>query len=76
MAKIIGYTFLTILGLFALLTVHSYFTYGYGSMTEAEIAESKADLQKTSKICDSQRHLATAIGDKNFDYGACLKRER
>ena len=74
--KAIKYTFLTLITLTVLFVTHSYFTHGYGSMTEAEIAQSKADLRQATKICNAQRQLATAIGDENFSYWNCLQRNQ
>jgi len=44
MLKFIGYTLLIIVGLFALLTIHSYFTYGHGNpkvKAEHELRDTK-----------------------------------
>ena len=59
--------------LVVLFFTYSYFTYGNGSKTDAQIAADKVVWQETLKVCAIQRNLASMLNDKNWTYGSCLR---
>jgi len=76
--RVIGYTFLTIIGLFVILFVNVWASTAIDrlSMSETELAEDKARSDRATRVCVAQRDLARAIKDESFSYFGCLNKYR
>ena len=71
--RVLGNLFLFTIGMIIIFITYSYFTYGNGSKSDAQIALEETQRLKQVKECDTMRLMATSMNVKDFSYWDCLQ---